>query len=289
MSFDRIQNTISQQLEPVVLPAAAGGMLSGVVYNTAGLVVAYRTELTSTWTTLTLVAGTVGTWVSSSWVQDTTGPLSGGAGLYQLCLPSAAYNQSGATRLFIMVALSTIQNGYVLIERDLGAANPQDGQRLGLTALPASGAAATETDVSAAITSAEPITTNITQVGGIAAPNDGAGRLQAAPAAYPVTLSITTSQTTLTVAGVVAASPHMLLLSSAMASEIVKVTANSYTAPNTTLTVVRAQFGTTALAVTAGTAALIPLPGWSALNAVEVNPTSNITCNVLTAGAQIIT
>jgi len=71
---------------------ANGGGLSGLVFNTAGLVAEYRRQGQATWTVITLAAGTLGTYVNSGAAGSGGGfVLDGGlAGAYELMLPDAA-------------------------------------------------------------------------------------------------------------------------------------------------------------------------------------------------------
>ena len=56
-----------------------------IVWNDGTLSVGYKLHGDTTWTNLSLVQGTLGTWTSSGFIQD-----SGGNGLYELGIPNAA-------------------------------------------------------------------------------------------------------------------------------------------------------------------------------------------------------
>ncbi len=73
-----------------------GSPIAGQAFNTAGLVVSYRLESASAYTTLTLVDGTVGTYLANSWKEV-------GLGEYQLCLPNSALAPGNETNLKIVV------------------------------------------------------------------------------------------------------------------------------------------------------------------------------------------
>lgn len=106
---------------------AAG--LGSLAYNTAGLVAEYRRQGQSSWTAITLVAGTLGTYTSGGFVAD--GSL---AGSYEFCPPNAAFaagSRWAAIRLYGAANMKP-----VLIEIELDAVDYQDSVRAGLSALP---------------------------------------------------------------------------------------------------------------------------------------------------------
>lgn len=106
-----------------------GGGLSGVTFGSSGLVIEYRRHGQSTWTSVTPVTKTLGTYVSGGIVVN--GAL---AGRYELDLPDAAF-ASGVR--FVEACVRGVTNMFpVLIEIELDAVNYQDGVRFGLTALP---------------------------------------------------------------------------------------------------------------------------------------------------------
>lgn len=142
--------------------SSTGGGLSGLVYNTAGLVAEYRRQGASTWTALALAAGTLGTWSSAGWIAD--GSL---AGAYEIGIPNAAL-ASGARWVAIRVygAANMVP---VLIEIELDAVDYQDAVRFGLTALP-----------NAAANAAGGILTSVTDVSGAAVPGSAGAALRKA-------------------------------------------------------------------------------------------------------------
>ena len=78
----------TSNMVPVLLrdtTSTTGGGLSGLVYNTANLVAEYRREGQSSWTAISLSAGTLGTYSSGGFVADGSR-----AGAYELGLPDAA-------------------------------------------------------------------------------------------------------------------------------------------------------------------------------------------------------
>jgi hypothetical protein len=107
-----------------------GGGLSGLVFNSSGLVAEYRRQGQSTWTAITLVAGTLGTWSSGGFVTD--GSL---AGAYELGLPDAE-DASGAK--WVVVRLYGATNLVpCLNDLELDAVDYQDAAALGLSRLDA--------------------------------------------------------------------------------------------------------------------------------------------------------
>jgi hypothetical protein len=94
--------------------STTGGGLSGLVFNTAGLVAEYRKRGQSSWTTITLVTKTLGTWTSGGFVAD--GSL---AGSYELDLPDAAI--SSGSRWVVVRLYGAANMLPVLIEIELDA------------------------------------------------------------------------------------------------------------------------------------------------------------------------
>lgn len=115
--------------------SATGAGLSGLVFNTAGLVAEYRRQGQSSWTTITLQATTLGTWASGGFVAD--GALGGS---YELSVPDAAI-AAGAqwVRIRLRGAANLLPTEAYT---ELDAVNYQDAVRMGLSALPNAGAGA---------------------------------------------------------------------------------------------------------------------------------------------------
>lgn len=91
----------------VALLDAAGDRIANVAHNAAGLAFAYRVENQSTWTSVTLIDGTVGTWASGSWKHD-------GNGMYQIGLPNAAIVAN--RRTFLRLTLGSVAPQFDSIE-----------------------------------------------------------------------------------------------------------------------------------------------------------------------------
>ena len=109
--------------------STTGGGLSGLVFNTSGLVAEYRRQGGSAWTAITLAAGTLGTWASGGFVAD--GSL---AGAYEIDLPDAvcaAGARWSAIRLYGAANMLPC-----LIEVEIDAVNYQDAVKFGLSAMP---------------------------------------------------------------------------------------------------------------------------------------------------------
>lgn len=98
--------------------SATGAGLASLVFNTAGLVAEYRRQGSATWTAITLVSGTLGTWASGGFVAD--GAL---AGAYEIDLPDAAL-ASGARWVAIRLRGATNMLP-VLVEIELDVVNYQ--------------------------------------------------------------------------------------------------------------------------------------------------------------------
>jgi hypothetical protein len=110
--------------------SATGAGLGSLTSATSGLVGEYRRQGQSSWTAITLAAGTLGTWSSGGWVAD--GAL---AGAYEVGVPDAAV-ASGAR--WVSVRYRGAANMLpVLIELELDAVDYQDGTAFGLANLDA--------------------------------------------------------------------------------------------------------------------------------------------------------
>jgi hypothetical protein len=111
--------------------SSTGGGLAGLTHTTPGLILEYRRQGQSTWTQLgvgTLVAGTLGTFVSGGVVAD--GAL---AGAYELGLPDAAL---AAGARFVLVRFRGAANMFCPpIEIELDAIDYQDANAAGLNNL----------------------------------------------------------------------------------------------------------------------------------------------------------
>lgn len=89
------------------------GNPTDVAYNASGLQVSYRIEDDTSWTDLTLVAGTLGAYLSSSFVKEASG-----SDRYQLCWPNAAIESGKKTSVRITYGGASI---YGRIDAVLGA------------------------------------------------------------------------------------------------------------------------------------------------------------------------
>lgn len=87
------------------MTALDGSGLTGLVYNSAGLSAAYIRETDATVTTISLSAGTVGTWSSGGFkeVDATNFP-----GLYELGLPNAALASGASTTILLRGAANMV-------------------------------------------------------------------------------------------------------------------------------------------------------------------------------------
>lgn len=131
--------------------SSTGAGLSGLTSGTSGLVMEYRRQGQSAWTSVTLVSGTLGTYTSGGIVAD--GAL---AGAYEIGVPDAAF-ASGAR--FVIIRLRGAANMLpVLIEIELDAVNYQDAAGFGLSRI--------DTDVSSRLAPTVPGRTLDVSAGG---------------------------------------------------------------------------------------------------------------------------
>lgn len=129
-----VQGTTSK-LVMIDAANAAGGLLTGLAFNTLGLVCYYLIEGAAAPVQITLATMTLGTWTSGGFVAAGSNM----PGTYQLGVPNAAL--TGGKWVKIMLSGATGLNpSDVLLE--LTAINNQDAVRAGLTALPNANAAA---------------------------------------------------------------------------------------------------------------------------------------------------
>ena len=115
--------------------STTGAGLSGVTHSSSGLVFEYRRQGQSSWTSVTPVSATLGTYTSGGIVASGSR-----AGRYEIGIPDAAL---AAGARFVEVCLRGVANMHpVDIEIELDAVNYQDSVRAGLTALPNAAAGA---------------------------------------------------------------------------------------------------------------------------------------------------
>jgi hypothetical protein len=111
--------------------STTGAGLTGLVFNSASLTAYYYRSGAVGATSITLQTMTLGTWASGGFivVDGTNMP-----GLYQLGIPDAAL-ASGASQVIILLKGAT-NMAPVVLEIQLVNYDPDDGVRMGLTALP---------------------------------------------------------------------------------------------------------------------------------------------------------
>jgi hypothetical protein len=139
MAKQAIKRAITSKLVRVFVQdssQADGRGLTGLVFNSAGLVAYYIKEGQSAPTAITLVTMTVGTWVSGGFkeVDPTNMP-----GFYELGLPDAMLSTGNSVAAILRGATNMAP---VPLEIQLDAFDAQDTVRLGLTALPNAAAGA---------------------------------------------------------------------------------------------------------------------------------------------------
>lgn len=109
---------------------AAGLALTGLAHNTASLVAYYLRDGDAAAVAITLVDGTVGTWLSSSFKEVSAANM---PGLYELSLPNAAVASGNKVTIILKGAADMVP---CVIEIALHAVDLQDTVRAGLTSLP---------------------------------------------------------------------------------------------------------------------------------------------------------
>jgi hypothetical protein len=108
--------------------STTGGGLSGVTHSSSGLVLEYRRQNQSTWTSVTPVSKTLGTYVSGGIVAD--GSL---AGAYEVDFPDAAFASAAGVE-WVALRIRGVANMLpVLIEIELDAVDYQDSAAFGLS------------------------------------------------------------------------------------------------------------------------------------------------------------
>jgi hypothetical protein len=112
--------------------STTGGGLSGVTHSSSGLVLEYRRQNQSTWTSVTAVSKTLGTYVSGGIVAD--GSL---AGAYEVDFPDAAFASAAGVE-WVALRIRGVANMLpVLIEIELDAVDYQDAAAFGLSRIDA--------------------------------------------------------------------------------------------------------------------------------------------------------
>lgn len=111
--------------------STTGAGLTGLAYNTASLVCYYRKGATGSATAITLATQTVGgAHADGGFVEISSANM---PGLYRLDLPDAVIDTAGVSKVMLKGATNMAP---VILELQCVAFNPDDGVRLGLTALP---------------------------------------------------------------------------------------------------------------------------------------------------------
>lgn len=110
--------------------STTGGGLGSLTHATSGLIAEYRRQGQSSWTTITLSAGTLGTYSSGGWVAD-----GGLTGAYEVGIPDAAF--AAGARMVLIRFRGAANMLPVLIEIELDAVNYQDATAFGLSRLDA--------------------------------------------------------------------------------------------------------------------------------------------------------
>jgi hypothetical protein len=112
--------------------STTGGGLSGVTHTSSGLVMEYRRQNQSTWTSVTAVSKTLGTYVSGGIVAS--GSL---AGRYEVDFPDAAFASAAGVEWVELCVRGVANMLPVLIEIELDAVDYQDAAAFGLSRIDA--------------------------------------------------------------------------------------------------------------------------------------------------------
>jgi hypothetical protein len=180
--------------------SSTGAGLGSLTHATSGLVAEYRRHEQSSWTAITLVAGTLGTFTGGGFVAD--GSLTGA---YEFCPPDAAL-ASGVR--WVAIRLRGAANMLpVLIEIELDAVDYQNATSFGLSRiddnisnkLDATGVPGNFTTM--LIDSNGNVAANVLKVNANDAVNDGAGRLEVVLASGQTVASAGTVTSALTLTG----------------------------------------------------------------------------------------
>lgn len=231
--------------------STAGGGLTGLAYNTAGLTCYYMRNTASADVQVTLATMTLGTWATGGFVQiDATNM----PGLYAFSVPNAALASGADNVVFIFRGASGMVDCRVEIE--LTATNNQDGIRGGMTALPNAAAAASGglPTIGTGAGQIEPDGSGnvlVTKVNGVTPPTnwnlesiDSSGRVLLQPTQTGVTIPTVTTLTNLP------SIPNNWLTASGIASGALDgkgdwLTVSGYTAPdNSGITSILSLLGT---------------------------------------------
>lgn len=117
---DKIAAGTTSYSAPIyVTNSSTGAGLGSLVYNSSGLAAGYRRQGQSTWTSISLSAGTLGTWSSGGWIADNPNV----AGSYEVGIPNAAL-ATGVAWVEIQFWGATSMNP-VLLYIELDAVNYQ--------------------------------------------------------------------------------------------------------------------------------------------------------------------
>jgi hypothetical protein len=124
------QGTASKNLNVYIVSASTSQGLTGLAFNTAGLTAYYFPEGAATAVAITLVAGSLGGWISGGFVEVDATHM---PGVYQLGIPNAALSSGKSVMVVLRGAASMNETNF---EIELTAVNNQDAIRGGMLALP---------------------------------------------------------------------------------------------------------------------------------------------------------
>lgn len=141
------KGTTSKVVRIFAQNSSTGAPMTGLAYNSSGLVAYYMKGNDTTVTAITLVSGTLGTWSSGGFKEVDSVKM---PGVYELGIPDAAI-ASGKSCLIYMSGVANLVP--ILIELQLEEVDNQDPLAYGLTRIDAATSSrATSSDITAALT-----------------------------------------------------------------------------------------------------------------------------------------
>ncbi len=132
MKISRVVGTVSEILQVFIQDSSsiAGEGLTGLAFDTSGLIAYYKRNNQSAWTAITLVTMTAGTYTSGGFVETDSVHA---PGWYDFCPPSGVFTSGRSAAINLQGAADMAQ---LPIEIELTGVNNQDATRYGMAALP---------------------------------------------------------------------------------------------------------------------------------------------------------
>ncbi len=132
MKISRVVGTVNEILQIFIQDSSSlvGAGLTGLAFDTAGLIAYYKRNNQSAWTAISLVTMTAGTYTSGGFVETDAVHA---PGWYDFCPPAGVFTSGRSVAINLQGAANMAQ---LPVEIELTAVNNQDAVRYGLTALP---------------------------------------------------------------------------------------------------------------------------------------------------------